>query len=545
LDGIPIPFAGTAVTTFSTSEESKSKIPVEKRDSNLSPAKEEHSQPSSRLNSEVVVKQERQSSNPTHSSSPHSSPEKHQSQLQQVKRKLSESTPPVLKKKPGRPPQSDPPVKTSQSVNKQPPPLTPAPNVVSSQECTANMHGIIKKPQIPVTHSDKFVDKRASQSRVSLVPLILDRITSHAIDVKEGSSKQLLNLENHCIEKENNVSHSRLCAVRLHDGEGAMIWEAILSTAIVGVSATEFMTCVVCNDNTLNVFSTISGRRLFPPFVLSSPVSLLSSKSSHILIITMDCKASLFDFSIPKCILKNESMDLLFMEGKVLRTDLSIVNTTINENRCPVISLSNRKSFVFDMDFQMWILISEPHDLSNFCSDIKQPQGSKRDTLSNPLAAVQSIHRSVSYSRQNNGVYTNNTTLQANATISFLDHQVTSALTMKSPKEYCHWLLSLVQVLTDNCREERLRELCLFLLGHVFCTSEEWKESSILGLKKRDLLQSVLQIMTSNLRLQRLYLEMKDQLKIALDNEAAKNESASSQSNEDQAHLDNSELMQN
>ena len=88
---------------------------------------------------------------------------------------------------------------------------------------------------------------------------------------------------------------------------------------------------------------------------------------------------------------------------------------------------------------------------------------------------------------------------------------------MGSAKEYKHWLLSLTQVLTDEGREDRLKELCSSFLGPVFSSDDEWKDSQVLGLNKRQLLQEVLLIMTSNLRLQRLYSEFKEQLSIIQD----------------------------
>jgi len=85
---------------------------------------------------------------------------------------------------------------------------------------------------------------------------------------------------------------------------------------------------------------------------------------------------------------------------------------------------------------------------------------------------------------------------------------------MGSKNEYKHWLFSLTQVLVDAGREERLRDLCGWLLGPAFASDDEWNDSQVLGLKKRQLLEQVLFIMTSNLRLQRLYSEFKEQLSL-------------------------------
>ena len=312
------------------------------------------------------------------------------------------------------------------------------------------------------------------------------------------------------------MNKTKLSALRLKDVDGNKVWEVIFPISITGVTSNDFLTGVTISDNSLSVYSTTTGRKLHPPLLLSSPAASISSFDSFILVITSDGKLSVFDVKQHKSLVKNESLNPLFMDGGRFRSDVSITGTSINKNGSPVVCLSNRKSFVFDLDFNTWSVVctDASGDLISICSDIKFPPGSRRDPLSHPLAAVQSIHKTT---KSSSSVFSCNTSLQANATISFLDQQVTTSLMMGSVKEYKHWLLSLTQVLTDEGREDRLKELCSSLLGPVFSSDDEWKESQVLGLNKRQLLQEVLLIMTSNLRLQRLYSEFKEQLAIIQD----------------------------
>lgn len=83
---------------------------------------------------------------------------------------------------------------------------------------------------------------------------------------------------------------------------------------------------------------------------------------------------------------------------------------------------------------------------------------------------------------------------------------------MGSSKEYRFWLITLVQHLAQENCEGRLRELCQYLLGPVFSSKKTKWEPVILGIDKREMLLEILTVMTSNLRLQRLYLEFKEQL---------------------------------
>lgn len=105
-----------------------------------------------------------------------------------------------------------------------------------------------------------------------------------------------------------------------------------------------------------------------------------------------------------------------------------------------------------------------------------------------------------------------NRSLQPKATLSYIDQQLASSLQLSSSKEYRYWLTVLAQFLTNEGLEDRFKELCEFLLGPVFSSSSTSWPSTILGIDKRELLKDVLLISTSNLKLQRIYTEFKEQL---------------------------------
>lgn len=104
--------------------------------------------------------------------------------------------------------------------------------------------------------------------------------------------------------------------------------------------------------------------------------------------------------------------------------------------------------------------------------------------------------------------------LQAAASLSFIDQNLASSFILNSPLEYKHWLLTLAQHLVETTHTARLKELLDFLLGPVYAT-EAW-DSKILGqLSKRGLFEEVLNMMPTNTKLQRLYLEYKELLEAA------------------------------
>ena len=488
LDGIPIPF-NPSQTTFATSEESKSKIPVEVRDdSNLSPMKESSNAHSSEADMRATSKLANHVSVDTARNSA-GEPTK-----RKIPPSVAASSHPPAKKKPGRPANSG--VKSSQvQVESVKPAVTSA-----------------------VTSNEKAGSARTVEAKAGINLTPLDVGSTFSIPVSSSSKSPVL-----LVEVENKINGSTLCALRIKctEKDAPNKWESILSNQITGVTSSDFLTAVSCYDNSISVFSTSTGRRLNPPVMLLSPAALLNSCDHYLIVITTNGHLSVFDFEKRKCLVKEASLVSLFTENNRTRLDLSIISASIISNGSPVVTLSNRRSFIYDMSFDCWSVMSEPSNqqLLNLCSDIvKQPTFSSKDSQVYPLAAVQSMHR---WTRSSSIALSSNSHLQASTTLSFLDQQLASAFVMGSSDEYRHWLLLLTQTLTRDTKEERLRELCSFLLGPVFADPSDpncsWP-STVLGHNKRQLLTEVLKIITSNIRLQRLYSEFKSQLTLAESN---------------------------
>ena len=119
--------------------------------------------------------------------------------------------------------------------------------------------------------------------------------------------------------------------------------------------------------------------------------------------------------------------------------------------------------------------------------------------------------------------FSSNTSIAQYGLINFIEQQVQTSQLLGSGKEYRNWTLSLAQNLvslhssgfnTENI-ENRLRELCSFLLGNKFPKiqpNQTNSQNKLVGLNKHELLREVLSLLTTNLALQRLYIEFKEQL---------------------------------
>ena len=108
----------------------------------------------------------------------------------------------------------------------------------------------------------------------------------------------------------------------------------------------------------------------------------------------------------------------------------------------------------------------------------------------------------------------------------YLENQLNFAADFKNGKNYKKSLLKYVHHLVQFNNENRLREvkndfwldkietrvqICDDLLGPVHSSSSDW-EPNIYGNSKMELLQGVLSLLGSNLRLQRLYTEYEDMI---------------------------------
>ncbi|XP_037094219.1 LOW QUALITY PROTEIN: protein HIRA-like [Pollicipes pollicipes] len=103
--------------------------------------------------------------------------------------------------------------------------------------------------------------------------------------------------------------------------------------------------------------------------------------------------------------------------------------------------------------------------------------------------------------------------LAADASAAYIDSQVAAAVALGSPAEYRLWLGALVRQLTARGDERRLRDLLQQLLGpaHSGAALSHCPPTE-LGLDRRQLLRELLPLLVSELSVQRLYTEIKDQL---------------------------------
>ncbi|VDM19131.1 unnamed protein product [Hydatigera taeniaeformis] len=196
--------------------------------------------------------------------------------------------------------------------------------------------------------------------------------------------------------------------------------------------------------------------------------------------------------------------------------------THLDTSRCPAVSLDfspdgaghlvvrlkSGSCFLFHVRRLLWI---ELFDAGEGEDNFKRRVAATihRTCPSGPLAAMQQFGRLEVPAA---GELMIATTSQRKELRDFHDAQVQIAELFGSAAEFKFWLLRWFQQLIEEGDHARIRQVCLDLIGPFSPTSHTSWEPSIKGLSKRALVRELLTFFALNLRLQRLYVEMKELL---------------------------------
>ncbi|XP_063028867.1 protein HIRA isoform X2 [Melospiza melodia melodia] len=287
-------------------------------------------------------------------------------------------------------------------------------------------------------------------------------------------------------------------------------WETVLTSRILAAAGSCEIVTVACEKRTLSVFSAC-GRRLLPPIILNTPISTLHCTGSCIMALTTAATLSVWDVHKQTAIVRDESLQTIFSGS-----DATVSQILLTQHGIPVMSMSDGKAYCFNPSLSTWNLVSDKQDSLAQCADFRTSLPSQEAMqCSGPLAVIQG--RTSNSGRQAARLFSMPHLVQQETTLAYLENQIAAALILQSSHEYHHWLLIYARYLVNEGFEYRLRELCKDLLGPVhYSTGSQW-ESTVMGLRKRELLKELLPVIGQNLRFQRLFTEYQEQLDILRD----------------------------
>ncbi|NWI95600.1 HIRA protein, partial [Pitta sordida] len=287
-------------------------------------------------------------------------------------------------------------------------------------------------------------------------------------------------------------------------------WETVLTSRILAAAGSCEIVTVACEKRTLSVFSAC-GRRLLPPIILNTPISTLHCTGSCIMALTTAATLSVWDVYKQTAIVRDESLQTIFSGS-----DATVSQILLTQHGIPVMSMSDGKAYCFNPSLSTWNLVSDKQDSLAQCADFRTSLPSQEAMLcSGPLAVIQG--RTSNSGRQAARLFSMPHLVQQETTLAYLENQIAAALMLQSSHEYRHWLLIYARYLVNEGFEYRLRELCKDLLGPVHYSAGSQWESTVMGLRKRELLKELLPVIGQNLRFQRLFTEYQEQLDILRD----------------------------
>ena len=336
----------------------------------------------------------------------------------------------------------------------------------STPQKTINVHTMAKQATLPV-------------------PNIETNVTVQIIARAGESAPVTVELDN----------SSARCIVTCRKGE-SVVWSTTLPSKGLLVSGNQFITCVVCKDKSMSLYSSESGRSLLARLMLPCQPHALKTNMHTVMVVGGDAHVNVWDVLNMKSVIQQVSFGHLLEGGKRLES------STVTASGIPVLNLTS-VSYMFHKDMSIWMEVcnSDEH------TEIQSPQFSLTKE-STPLEHIQksTSARSDSVTQMLLGL---KNTSNRSSTLAFLESQMSRSLCLQSPLEYQHWTKAYVRYLVTENLESRLREFCMTFAG------PGDHGSMILGFPRQVFLKDFLAVVAGSGKLQRLYCELRDSLDIS------------------------------
>ena len=408
---------------------------------------------------------------------------------------------------------------TTLATTTQPPKLiTPIKNVGENQSNHHHHHHTARHYLNPLK-IDENLTTRTNRTTTSIEihnsVSIIDRPTSHSYHHINESDYQI-----------NLVKYLQ---------ERSIKWQVYFYARICEVAFNSILTAVVCEDATISLIKSKTGTQLCCPIQLESKAAVLKCNSNYIMCITMNGFVYVWKYndsldqsnetslvSPISTIINRQSCENILRDSKLYG---EYTNSNLTDSGIPIISMSRNRSYYFSIQTQCWHLIpaiganlsseeSAAHLFINSSSVFTRTTNNNiisLDELNGPLSMIQSRSKSSNIAKTIDLINkaSASSLRKEDFTLTHLESQMNASLGLSSSKEYKFWLLTYARYMIENGYEDKLTELCNFLLGPLHAIN--WN-STILYHKKHDLLQEILSIMVQNLGFQRLYNYFKQQL---------------------------------
>ncbi|KAL5468908.1 hypothetical protein EMCRGX_G030058 [Ephydatia muelleri] len=284
-----------------------------------------------------------------------------------------------------------------------------------------------------------------------------------------------------------------ICKLTCQRGGDQVQWTAVLPSPALVASGNQCMACVACQDSSVGVFSSTTGRLLSARFLLPSKPHTITTSGYHLMVVTSSAHVFVWDMRSSKCVVQGTTFAPMLDEGMKLQS------SWLCRNGLPVLVM-DKGAYTHHKDMGVWVELWNPAEQT----EVSCSQFALGSSDSTPLDQVQRAGSGVAPPQELLAALRN--AAPNRSTLGYLEGQVCRSLCLSSPLEYQHWCRTYVRFLVQEGLEARLREFCGEFVG------PSGSSRVVLGLQKQAFLRDFLGLIGENPSLQRLYRELKDSL---------------------------------
>lgn len=111
-----------------------------------------------------------------------------------------------------------------------------------------------------------------------------------------------------------------ICKLTCQKGGDQVQWTALLPSPALVASGNQCMACVACQDGSVGVFSSTTGRLLSARFLLPSQPHTLATSGYHLMVITCSAHAYVWDMRSSRCVVQGTTFAPLLDGGMKLQS---------------------------------------------------------------------------------------------------------------------------------------------------------------------------------------------------------------------------------
>ncbi|XP_067639954.1 protein HIRA homolog isoform X2 [Eurosta solidaginis] len=276
------------------------------------------------------------------------------------------------------------------------------------------------------------------------------------------------------------------------------LWEILVGSPIVNLNFCYKYVMLCSLDGTLRLMDMKTGVATLPVISISTAaVQCAFCPSSRLVGVVSDCgTVRIWHIAERRIFLAATYNEI----GSKLGT---VVQFNITEDGVPMILFANGNAYSYSSQLQSWLALNTKDPIIRHGVQTTIPKDFQKNYVSYPLISTQAATNT--FAAKSTSVDMNMHDWQSSAKLSFIENQIMLSEAINSPDELIFWYNMYAYQLAMSGTEQRLRLLLDDLLGP--SPRNVSAAHKILSVPKHQLLASVLNILKTHIKWQRLYME--------------------------------------